>query len=335
MLHIDIKYIETIGSTLNRFTRKNDYLYNFRCPYCGDSKKHQFKARGFFYRKKSDMFYKCHNCGIGKTVSTFLKDRDSSLYKQYKLEKFSKTIVVSTENVYNFETPKFKVGLKSNKYLTLIDNLDNSHVAIKFLQNRKIPLTNELYFTDKFASFIDSLVPGKYPDITQEQKRIIIPFYSREGDLMMLQGRAVESVPYNKRYVTIKIWDDALKVYGLDKIDYKKTIYVVEGPFDSMFLPNCIAMGGGDCDNLSEVIPTDNTIMVYDNEPRNRDTVRRMTKAIAMGYRLFFWSGKIKSKDINDIFLNGMNTEEILEMINKNTFVSFGATLALNQWKRI
>ena len=132
-----------------------------------------------------------------------------------------------------------------------------------------------------------------------------------------------------------KIWDDALKVYGLDKIDYKKTIYVVEGPFDSMFLPNCIAMGGGDCDNLSEVIPTGNTIMVYDNEPRNRDTVRRMTKAIAMGYRLFFWSGKIKSKDINDIFLNGMNTEEILEMINKNTFVSFGATLALNQWKRI
>jgi len=335
MLHIDIKYIEIIGSTLNRFTRKNDYLYNFRCPYCGDSKKHTFKARGFFYRKKSDMFYKCHNCGIGKTVSTFLKDRDGNLFKQHRLEKFGKTTIIPIEPVHKFETPKFNVGLKSNKYLTAIEQLNNSHVAIKFLQDRKIPLTKELYFTDKFATFIADLMPGKYPDIKQEQKRIIIPFYSIEGELMMLQGRSVEPGPHNKRYVTVKIWDDALKIYGLDKVDCKKSIYVVEGPFDSMFLPNCIAMGGGDCDNLYNLIPTENTTMVYDNEPRNKDTIRRMKKAISMDYKLFFWPEKMKNKDINDIFLTGMNTEEIVEMINKNTFGGFGATLALNRWKRI
>ena len=334
MIYIDIKYIELIGSTLSRFSRKKEYLYNFRCPYCGDSAKNQYKARGFFYRKKTDMYYKCHNCGIGKTVSTFLKDNNDSLFKQYKLEKLKSVNIKQTkiQPSITFEQPNFKPKLSSNKYLTLVDDLDNDHVAVKFLKERKIPFKKNLYYTNIFDRFVHDLVPDKYPNLSDEKGRIIIPFYSREKDLMMLQGRAVTTVEHNKRYVTIKIWDDALKIYGLDQINYNENIYVVEGPFDSMFLDNCIAMGGGDCDSLSNIISKDKAIMVYDNEPRNSDTIRRMKKAIDVGYRMFIWPEVIKNKDINEIFLKGVNTGEILKMINKNTFVGFGALLALNRW---
>ena len=337
MIYTDIKYIELIGSTLSRFSRKKENLYNFRSPYCGDSAKNQYKARGFFYRKKTDMYYKCHNCGIGKTVSTFLKDNNDSLFKQYKLEKLKSVNIKQTkiQPSISFEQPNFKPKLSLNKYLTLVDDLDNEHVAVRFLKERKIPFKKNLYYTDIFDKFVHDLVPDKYPNLSDNKGRIIIPFYSREKDLMMLQGRAITEVEHNKRYVTIKIWDDALKIYGLDQINYTKDIYVVEGPFDSMFLDNCIAMGGGDCDSLSNIIPKDKAIMVYDNEPRNYDTIRRMKKAIDVGYRMFIWPEIIKNKDINEIFLKGVHSGEILKMINKNTFVGFGALLALNRWKRI
>src|SRR5690606_3039446 len=74
---------------LERFKQKGDYLWNFRSPCCGDSKKSKSKARGYFYRKKDQIFYRCHNCGSGLSLGTFIKTLDPYLYQQYKLETFS------------------------------------------------------------------------------------------------------------------------------------------------------------------------------------------------------------------------------------------------------
>ena len=86
MLHIDLKYIMMIAHRFDRFKRKDDYLFNFRCPICGDSSSKKNKARGYLYKKKNDMFYKCHNCGAGKTFGGLLKDTDPMLHKDYVLE---------------------------------------------------------------------------------------------------------------------------------------------------------------------------------------------------------------------------------------------------------
>ena len=80
--YIDIHYINLISHQLEKFSKKKNDLYNFRCPYCGDSRKNKNLCRGFFYSVKSNMFFKCHNCGMGRTLANFLKDYNINLYNE-------------------------------------------------------------------------------------------------------------------------------------------------------------------------------------------------------------------------------------------------------------
>jgi hypothetical protein len=61
--------------------------------------------------------------------------------------------------------------------------------------------------------------------------------------------------------------DSHPKIYGLDKVDWNKTVYIVEGPFDSMFIENSIAMVGADVDKSFFITNFEtNFVMIYDNE---------------------------------------------------------------------
>ena len=332
----DIKYVKLIGNRLSNFTHKSDYLYNCRCPLCGDSKRNIKKARGFFYRKKGGMFYKCHNCGVGTTLANFIKQLDSELYKKYVMERWKSGdtgFANYKKPEFKFEKPSFRTTLKS-KYIVPIITLDDDHVAVKYLMNGQLPKLNDFYFTEEWGVFIDDILPDKYPSLDKTQSRIIIPFYSREKELTHLQGRTIDNVDQDKRYITIKIVDDIPKVFGLDKIDFNKTVYVVEGPFDSLFLPNCIALGGGDCELLPDIVDPSKGVVVMDNEPRNIDTVKRMNRYIDMGYPICIWPEKLKEKDINDIFLSGMNSAKIVNLINKNTHTGMKAKFSLRTWQK-
>jgi hypothetical protein len=331
MIHIDINYINKLSVRLVKFQRRGDYLYQFRCPYCGDSKKNPNKARGFFYRKEIDMIYKCHNCGIGRNVFNFLKDYDVELHKQYIVEKFKQNND-RTQPVYTFSKPKFtkKVELKIDN-LDPIGSLPDNHEGKKYLVNRGITEYSDLHWTDNFHAYVDALLPNKYPNLGTEG-RIIISFYTKDSKLTHLQGRSIDPSIYNQRYVTITVEENKPKIFGLNRIDFSRKIYIVEGPFDSLFIPNCAALGGGDCDVLSTVVPNDKSVIVMDNEPRNRDTINRMRKYISMNYTICIWPENLNEKDINEIFLSGMNTKKILDLINKNTFKGMGANLALSKW---
>jgi len=329
----DTKYISLASPQLSKFSRKNSYLYNFRCPYCGDSKKNLNKARGFFYRKKDGMYYKCHNCGKGTTTNNFLKDLNPSLHKQYTLEKFSGG---SRNRNYDkpelkFEQPKFKPKL--SEFAIPVGELNHDHVARLYLSNRKLPNDKIFYWTDCFGKFVHDVVPDKYPLLQPDEGRLIIPFYSESKELMMLQGRSLSmNEVHNMRYISIKVIDESPKIFGLDRINRKETIYVVEGPFDSLFLPNCLAMAGGDFDGLISSATNQECVVIYDNEPRNSDTIRRMTKMIDLGYEMYFWPDNIKEKDINEYVLSGKNS--FLEQINNNTFKGLKAKMKLSSWRK-
>ena len=337
---IDRKYISQISSRLDKFAQKKDSLYNFRCPLCGDSKKSLTKARGFLYVRKGGFYYKCHNCGVGTTFANLLKDVDIVLHKQYTLERWK-----SGENgksnykkpEFKFDTPVFKKENRlNNKYSVKMDILDESHEAMQYFKSRGIEDVSDFYYADSWVDYVGNTFPEEYPDIQKavDHSRIIIPFYDKERNLTHLQGRAINDGPYNQRYITLKIRTDVPKIFGLHKINWKETIYVVEGPFDSLFLPNCIAMGGGDCDSLPSIVDPKSAIVVMDNEPRNTDTIKRIGRYIDMGFPVCIWPEKIKEKDINDIFLSGMNSVKILDMINKNTHKSIKAKFILRKWRK-
>jgi hypothetical protein len=139
-LYIDRKYISLVSTKLERFKQKSEFLWNFRCPICGDSHKNKLKTRGYFYRRKSDLYFQCHNCGTSLSIGNFLKTIDRSLYREYQLERYK------NENKGNVATPDFSIAKTKPVFnivqkinLPTIESLPEDHAAKKYLVDRKIP----------------------------------------------------------------------------------------------------------------------------------------------------------------------------------------------------
>jgi|TARA_B100002003_G_C14138129_1_gene547402 transcription elongation factor Elf1 len=330
MTQIDIQYLHQISPKLDRFKKKSQNLYNFRCPYCGDSKKKKSKARGFVYRVKNDMFYKCHNCGKGTTVGKLIEYVDPQSYKQWIVDKYKSGNTHSTkEPEFKFKPVKFDD--KVLKGLISFDKL-HDHPSYTYLTKRKIPKEHfsSLYFCPKFMTWVNTLIPNKFPNITKDYPRIVIPFFDINKKVFAFQGRAFgEEEP---KYITIKLDENKKRIYGLDRLDVTKKIYVVEGPIDSLFLPNAIAVAGADLE-----IPKlkNQAVYIFDNEPRNKVVIDKVEKLILKNYNVCIWPKTIKEKDINELILSGYNSPEIQSLIDSNTFSKLSAIQQLNDYKEV
>ena len=337
MSYIDQKYINLCTSRVEKFKKVRDNLWNFRCPICGDSKKHKNKARGFVYRKKASFFYKCHNCGVGLTFNNFLKHIDHGLYTEYRVEKYKEgetqgNTPIPDKSPFKFEAPKFDKSM--NKHLdnlSKFSDLKEDHPALSYVKNRKIPKEHwdKLYLADKFYEWSNSIFPEKFKSINIDYPRLVIPFFDKSGEIFAYQGRAFGKE--EPRYITLKIVSEKEKIYGLERINYDSHVYVVEGPLDSLFIDNCIAVAGADL-NLLELSPNSTTV-IYDNEPRNKHTVERMFKSVDKNYHVVVWPQDLKQKDINDMYLSGI--EDVKSFIDVHTYQGLEAYLKINQWKKI
>ena len=332
MIHIDIIFAGFLSARLDKFTRKKDYLFAFRCPYCGDSKKNPNKTRGFLYRKKNALFFKCHNCGMGTTLSNLIKYLDPVLHKQYVLENFSSNSSrVKSQNPteYKFAPPVFKKQLTDlSTHVVCISDLDDDHPAKKYLINRKIPRMEELYYTDCFGLFVKD-ISQSYSDLMSKDKRIIIPFYNDKKQLIALQGRSVGES--NLRYITVKIHEKHPKIFGMDKVDRERNIYILEGPFDSMFLDNAIAMAGSDLADCVSLLGMDSLNFIFDNEPRNCVIVEKMVDIINKGHNICIWPENIGSKDINEMVIEGL---EVQKIVDNNIYQGLRAKVRITEWRK-
>lgn len=343
-LYIDKMFVNRIAPKLERFKQKSEWLWNFRCCLCGDSHKNKFKTRGYIYRRKSDLFYTCHNCGTSISFGNFLKTVDSAMYRQYIMERFK------NESHGNVPKPDFKkdVGLgqtpvfrKYSKPLNLpsIESLKKTnpdHIAVRICKERLIPEDSlkSIYYTSDFKQFVLEIRPEyEQRKLKDNDARIVLPFYDDDHNLLGIQGRAVD--PNNKiRYITIKLDDDNRKVYGLDRIDKTRRIYVTEGPIDSLFLNNAIAMMDASLYNAVAIVGKHDYTFVYDNEPRNRDVTKHMKKTIEMGLDICIWPSYIEQKDINDMVKAGMPPAAVQSIIDTNTFNGLRANLEMTRWSK-
>jgi len=317
---IDSKYIGLVSSRLIKFKRVKSDLYNFRCPICGDSKKNRTKTRGYLYTVKADVNYRCHNCGASMTFSNFLKEIDPVVQKQYVFERFKQGSTgrgtVVEEPVFKFEAPTFKSSID----LPLASTVDVSRI---YLEKRKLDPT-KFYYAERFVEYVNS---HKQSMDVKEHPRIIIPLYYQKN-LVGVQGRALNS--NSVKYITTIFYDEAPKIYGLDNIRRDAPVFVTEGPFDSTFLLNSIAMCGADSDVRKWGVST--PVWVYDNEPRSKEITERISNAISRGDSVVIWPTGIEEKDINDMILAGHDVQSIVE---SNTYSGLEANLQFTTWKRI
>ena len=327
--YIDIKYVNIISPFLQQFKKKGDFLWNFRCPYCGDSQKSRTKARGFVYRKKNDLFYKCHNCGVGTTLGKLIEFLDSKTYNDYILERYKKGVKTNNpEPEFKFDEPIFrKKGVLKN--LKSISELSTDHPARKIIEERFIPFESfsDLYLCESFYKFTNTLIPNKFPSLDGDHPRLLIPFRDEQGEVFAYQGRAFGKE--KPKYITIKL-EERDKIFGLDRVDKSKHVYVVEGPLDSLFIDNCIAVAGADVPQMD----CDFTV-IFDNEPRNKELLKQIDKEIKKGHRVVLWPDQMNLKDINDMIIHGYTKSQIQEIIAENTFCGAAAQLKFSEWRKI
>jgi len=339
---LELKYINLVSSRLQQFTRKSDTVWNFRCPYCGDSKTNKRKARGYFFEHKSAIIYKCQNCQVSTGFPQFLNHLDSALYSEYRLESIKEagTIVNTPTIIDPVETPatKFDPAFKYFTHSPLaklekISSLHPMHKAKLYIEKRMIPAQYhyKLYYTDNFQEWVNTFIPGKFPRPPEKDERIVIPMLDAKKRFFGCAGRALNE--NQERYYVVIINKDVNRVFGLEDLDINKHIYVVEGAFDSYFLENSIAMGGV---SLVRFTPPDKSkvTIILDNDPRNPDVVRRVKELIQDDYRVFIWPSHIDSKDINDWYLQCRNQAEIKLTIDNNTFSGLIAFAKWQQWKK-
>jgi len=233
--------------------------------------------------------------------------------------------IVFTKRKYHFSTP-----LKS---LKKVSQLRHDHPVKKYVQKRMIPneYHRKLYYVPYFAKYVNSLIPRKLPE-QNDEPRLLIPFFDEYENLIGFQGRAFSKTKL--KYITIMLDDSKPKIFGLDEVDWHKKVYVVEGPIDSMFLPNCIAMAGADGGAYIND-KKENVVLVYDNESKSSEITTKISKNISDGFSVCIWPNFLKQKDINDMILSGMTKVEILNIINDNTFNDLRAKLKLSEWKKI
>ena len=336
---IDQKYIGILSIHLEQFKRKGSNDFNFRCPICGDSKKSKTKARGYIFPRKGGLIYKCHNCQVGMSLGNLIKHVNFNLYKQYQLERYSEGDTgrkAHKDHGYVFKPLKFgnsQTETLFDRILTPIKKLNKCHEIVKYVRSRKIPEDryNTLYYVENVQD-LKKLAPEYEDKIITNEPRLVLPYYNRKNKLVGLTARGIRGE--NFRYLNLKIDADDPMIFGIDTIDLDKSIYVTEGPIDSLFLPNCVSVGNANLKVVADHLPKDKTILIYDNEPRNEQIVRNMHRAINDGFSLCIWPNTYIEKDINDMIVkSSIELNELISTIEERTFSGPRLMLEFNGWR--
>lgn len=342
MQWIDQKYIGALAPRLSMFSQKDSQVWNMRCPLCGDSRKSKTKARGYILGKNGGFVYVCHNCNVSLPFGRFLQSVDPLLYKEYVSETFiernsnTANIVEPAPDISKFITPKF-IKFTALNALKRISQLEDNHPAKKYVVSRKIPsrLHYKLFYAPKFKKWTNTLVPDKFDLTKADEPRLIIPFVDQKGNLFGYQGRSF----FNRdpKYITIILDQQSPKIYGLDSVNMNDRVYVVEGPIDSMFVANSLAMAGAHLDKtVAEIgLKIDNTVVIYDNEPRNANIVSAIEKVIDKGYKVCVWPEHMTHKDINEMVQNGYTEKQVKQLIDDHTYSDLMAKVMLTKWRKV
>ena len=344
MKYIDRKYINIVGMHLKRFKQINNDVWNFRCPYCGDSNKNEFKSRGYFFLKNDTYIFKCHNCGQTTNLRNFLKYVHGSLYNEYNVEKFKQHLhkkEVIDEKIFqtSISFPE-KINYDDylgNRILKKLFKATDDRKALQYLIDRGFnkKQINRFYYVPDI-NLITKRIP-KYKEKTfKKLSAIIIPFI-RYGIVTHIQLRILNDEKI--RYITLEIEKTDLKIYGCDYVDENKTVYVFEGAFDSIFC-NGVALANGNLHNYKKQLDElfDDYVLVYDKDLiSNRDILKSAEQAIKNGNKIVLYDKKVlesEYKDLNDLVVNKVIENPELYLKN-NTYKGFKAKIYLDNIKQI
>lgn len=339
-LYIDETFLRQVSGRLDKFKQTSPHHFNARCPICGDSARNRSKARwhAFQHNTKGFLVCKCFNCGYSNSFDNFLKEIEPEVHKMYIMEKYRGANNKVEPVTLDFSDSKPTFDTSPLKKLKKISQLPIDHPVRKWVvEKRRIPAKShyKLFYCPAFKKWVNQVLPGKFESEENDEPRLLIPMFDENKQMFGFQGRSFSN--NSMRYITIMLREDKGKIYGLDTLNRYKDVYCVEGPLDSLFIDNAIASCGGDIISDLALInmEKEDIVVVYDNEPRNVDTIAKIEKTIEKGYQVCIWPDMLEQKDINDMVLAGYSPLTVRHMINNNTYSGLAATMRLTQWKKI
>lgn len=306
MLSDELFYVRQISPRLKLFKQTQRNHFQFRCPLCGDSKISEWKARGGIYPRGENMMYGCFNCGASMRFSKFLKGFDPGLYREYVFDKFKAERTDRTEAAekpVERSEPPAETDMPKLLGLTKVFPVSASSTGKEYLRSRFVTDFSDVYYTNDAMEVIAKYRPEtKNVRNFKDKHAIMFPLMTVERAVYGVQLRFMEG---DFRYMTIMVDSRFAKVFGSHRVDLKSDIWVTEGIFDAYMLGNAVANLDSALHMVADKmkLPVERFVLVYDNEPRNRDVMKMMRKGVERGYRVFFWPREAGShgKDLNDI----------------------------------
>ncbi len=282
------------------------------------------------------------------SFDNFLKDFDHALHSDYRVECFKEKYGhEKREKPKEIPKEKLKTSYKKREVpdifssCEMVIDLPDDHPAKVYLLNRDLPKQHlkMFWYVEKFYKWAsgnsDKFDPEMVSDL-KDHPRIVFPWYSEDKTLFGYQARSLgEEKP---KYYTVFLESEEKfpKIFGMDRVDRSKPVLVVEGGLDSLFLPNCVAVGDANLSAVSDTIDKESLILISDNEPRNLEILKIYQKNIKNGFRVFIPPDNYEWKDINDAIIKGnMSRKDVLDVIGKNIYHGLSATLRFNKWKKM
>ena len=341
---LDKKYIDLLKYRFKEFEWKSGELANCKCFECEhESTKH--KKRGYFIKKEGKFYYYCHNCNVSYNIKSLLKKFDQRLFQQYQAEEIEffgkKSQLTNQEEITDVNNKlrfaAYKEADQALKRLKKISQLPWDHPAKEYINDRKIPTPYHSIFrwTPKFMAWTNTLIPGKFKKeaLGFDEGRIVIPFFDQKNRFFAYTGRVLTDS--NPRYALIVLDNDIPLLFGLFRTNLRRPLLAVEGPIDSVFLDNCLAMVGSNTTALTEVAEPANITVIFDNEPEKPETQKKLLAAINHSFKVCIWPRWVKFKDINEMILNDWEPEYIEDLIKSNTFSGQEAAIRAKLWSKV
>jgi len=321
------RLVSELSHYLTKFTKKSDRLWVFRCPVCGDSKKSQIKTRGNIYFFKGRYWYKCFNCDLSIPVTKFCEQYYPELYRRHVVDSFIRTPHIEVEP----SKPEREVFKDIPEDIGL-SPVTNNFTALAFLKRRKIPEErySSLLFCPDINTLLEFYAPLGYKKLNYTSPRLVIPVTAEKS----LVGYVTRSIEDNDpiRYYNIKV-SDKLFIWGQERINIKKEVYIVEGVLDALFIPNSLAALSAT--RFQQALQwvrgmgAKTITLIFDNEPRNTQIRSLVSKFIKNGERLTLLTGY--PKDINDIVLQTPEID-LAKLLKEKTVFGLDAQLAFSRW---
>lgn len=215
----------------------------YDCPVCSSEKGLYSDGKGNLEINYNKGVFKCWSCGHthgthGTIKKLFARFASPTIFSKFKRLGFNWAYVRDDGKFIDYET-RISVPLP-DEYIPMSE-ADSSFILykpfFKYIYERGITKKQIQDFNIGFA------ISGKY------KNRIIIPSVDEEDRTNYFVSRSITEYTRNK-YLNPRIDKDYL-IFNEGLIEWDKTIFLVEGVFDHIVLPNSIPLLGK---NLGELL---------------------------------------------------------------------------------